>query len=266
MVTKGLDLRSFKIPLGKLAPQETFRTRQGDILSYRLYPAWSDTLIVLYHGVGSDSRYMCVLASALADAGMGTVVTPDFRCHGASLVLSDQIHPHQLEVDLEELLIHVKMNHAANRVILMGHSLGGGFVLRMSVSETRQHYTRFVALAPYLPPSLGAFQKDLGGWIVPNGDGGFTVNMPQVFRSGQEKLSYSSAFLAAASPPENILQLLQEARPPLKVLTGVEDEVVFPHRQEELLGMVGVDVCLLPELNHLTIVSKPDEILSPISN
>lgn len=265
MASKGLDLRSFKIPLGKLAPQETFRTRQGDVLSYRLYPAWSDNLIVLYHGVGSDSRYMCVLASALAAAGAGTVVTPDLRGHGVSLGIADELRPSQIEIDLEELLIHIKMNRAVGRVTLMGHSLGGGFVLRMAVSATHKQYARFVALAPYLPPALGAFQQGFGGWITPDDNGGFTVNMPQAFRTGQEKLTYSRSYLAAVVPAEDILHQLQAQHPPLLVLTGTEDEVAVPEIQRDLFRAAEVDVRLLPGLNHLTIVSKPDDYLSLIS-
>lgn len=265
MTSKGLDLRSFKIPLGKLASQETFRTRQGVVLSYRIYPAWSDNLIILFHGVGSDSRYMCVLASALAAAGVGTVVTPDFRGHGASLGASDDIRPSQLEIDLEELIIHIKMNRAVGRVTLMGHSLGGGFVLRMAVSETRNHHAGFVALAPYLPPQLGAFQEGFGGWISPDDKGGFSVNMPPVFQTGQEKLAYSQAYLAAATPSADILRLLQERQPPLRVLIGEADEVAIAERQRELFQAAHVDVRVLSGLNHLTIVSKPDEYLSLIS-
>jgi len=259
---KRLDLRGFKIPLGKLAPQETFRTRAGDTLSYRFYPAWCDDLIVLYHGVGGDSRYMCVLASALAASGVANVVTPDLRCHGASLSLSDKIPANQLEVDLEELLIHIKMQRAVSRVTLAGHSMGGGFVLRMAVSPLRTQFAKFVALAPRLPESLQAFYEDRGGWITPDADGGFTVNMDPAFRSGQEKLHYSGEYLAAVAPPENVMELLKTLHPPLAVVTGAEDEVDIPERHVELFTAAGIPVQIVPGLNHLTLVSKPDAYLS----
>ncbi|KHD87523.1 MAG: lysophospholipase [Bdellovibrio sp. ArHS] len=262
MTGRHLDLRSFKIPLGKLAPLETFKTRQGDVLSYRFYPAWCEDLIVLYHGVGSDSRYMCVLASALAKAGYANVVTPDFRCHGASLNSSDRISPNQLDIDLEELLIHIKMQRAVARITLAGHSLGGGFTLRIATSDLRTQFAKFVALAPRLPEHLQAFYPGHGGWISVREDGGFVVNMPEALRSGQEKLTYSKEFLVAASPSEDVLEKLKTLAPPLKVFTGAEDEVDIPDRHSELFTKARIPVEILPELNHLTIVSKPDSYLS----
>ncbi|WP_413944403.1 alpha/beta fold hydrolase [Bdellovibrio sp. HCB-162] len=262
MIKKNLDLRSFKIPLGKLAPQESFRTRQGDLLSYRLYPAWCDDLIVLYHGVGGDSRYMCVLASAIASAGIANVVTPDLRCHGVSLALSDKISPSQLEIDLEELLIHIKMQRAVSRVTLAGHSMGGGFVLRVAVSEVRSQFAKFVALAPRLPTSLNAFYEDYGGWITPEADGGFGVNMADVFKSGQEKLHYSPEYVAAVSAPDDVLIRLEKLKPNLSVVIGAEDEVDIPSRYAELFSSINVPVQVVEGLNHLTLVSKPDAYLS----
>lgn len=261
MTDKQLDLRSFKIPLGKLAPRESFRTRQGTLISYRLYPAWSEDLIVLYHGVGSDSKYMCVLASALAAAGVATVVTPDFRGHGESLGVSDQISPSQLIIDLEELLIHIKIQRAVSRVCLAGHSLGGGFALKVATSDIRKQFYKFIALAPYLPPSLGCFRENFGGWVTPHGDG-FSVNMPELFRTGQEKLTYSADYIHAAAPSDNILKLLNEYRPPVQVLVGAEDEVLLPSKQQELFNSCGVQVQILSNLNHLSIVTKPQSYLT----
>ncbi len=258
---KTLDLRSFKIPLGKLALQESFRTRQGDSLSYRFYPAWSEDLIVLYHGVGSDSRYMCVLASLLASSGMGMVVTPDFRCHGVSRALTDSISSSQLEIDLEELLIHIKMQKAVSRVTLAGHSLGGGFALRVAVSDLRNQFAKFVALAPYLPPSFEAFQEGYGGWIVPDEDG-FHVQMPEIFRTGQEKLHYSSQYLQAVTPPEDVIERLRRLKPPVKVFTGALDEVVNASRHLELFNSIGVAVEIVEKRNHLTLVSNPDSFIA----
>ncbi|ASD64179.1 alpha/beta hydrolase [Bdellovibrio bacteriovorus] len=265
MAGKTLDLKSFKIPLGKLSPLETFRTRQGDVLSYRIYPAWSDNLIVLYHGVGSDSRYMCVLATAMAQAGLGTVVTPDLRGHGASLKAADPHSQHQFEIDLEELIIHIKMTRAVSRVILAGHSLGGGFVLRVAVSDIRRQFAQFLAISPYLPPGLHVFHDDFGGWISPDGNGGFKVNLPVEFVSGQEKLTYSAAYLAAVTPSDKIMADIQKLHPPVHVVVGEQDELIIPQRQEQLFTEAGANIRVVQGLNHLTIVSKPDVWLQQIS-
>lgn len=262
MSSDGLDLKSFKIPLGRVAPLTTFKTRQGDTLSYRLYPAWSEDLVILYHGVGSDSRYMCMLASALAEAKVATVVTPDFRCHGGSRELSDNFSAKQLEVDLEELIIHLKSQRSVTRIILAGHSMGGGFALRIAVSDIRQQFAKFVAIAPYLPPDFKVHVPGYAGWITLTDDGGFQVNMAEVFRSGQEKLQYSAQFVQAVSPPHDLLSRLENLKPVVHIVSGEKDEVNQAVRYQEIFAPLNVPVDIVPGLNHLTIVAKPASYLA----
>lgn len=262
MSSDGLDLKSFKIPLGRVAPLTTFKTRQGDTLSYRLYPAWSEDLVILYHGVGSDSRYMCMLASALAEAKIATVVTPDFRCHGGSRELSDEISGNQLEIDLEELIIHLKSQRSVTRITLAGHSMGGGFALRIAVSDIRQQFAKFVAIAPYLPPDFKVHVPGYAGWITFKGDGGFQVNMAELFRSGQEKLQYSARFVQAVTPPHDLLSRLEKLKPVVHLVSGEKDEVNQALRYSEIFAPVSVPVDIIPGLNHLTIVARPASYLA----
>jgi esterase/lipase len=262
-MTKPLDLREFKIPIRKLAPLEVFKTRSGDALSYRMYPAWSENLLVLYHGVGSDSRYLCVLASQIAEKGFATVVTPDFRGHGASLGVSDKIQHEQLEIDLEELLIHIKIQRAVSRVALGGHSLGGGFALRVATSTMMQkHFAAFFAMAPYLP---GTMQDDLGGWIGEGENGqGFVVNVPEIFRTGQEKTIYSEEYLQAARCPlDQLTQLDEVTRKKIYVSTGEFDQVASPEKQSQFFNQFGVPFEIAKGCDHLNVVAKfPSENMS----
>ncbi|WP_413560916.1 alpha/beta hydrolase [Bdellovibrio sp. HCB209] len=259
----AFDLRDFKIPVDRLAPQEVFRTRQKDLLSYRFYPARSENLVILYHGVGGDSRYLCVLAQAIASAGLAQVVTPDFRGHGASLQLSDKISANQLEIDLEELVIHMKMKTSVKNMILSGHSLGGGFALRIAASDIGKQFSKFVAIAPYLPPTFHALQDNLGGWIYFDEDGeGINVNYPEAFKTGEEKTHYSADFIRAATVPEDLLLLLHEQSVPFSVVTGDRDEVVLPLRLQEIFDGIASKAATEPGLNHLTIVTKPASLLS----
>ena len=262
MSSDGLDLKSFKIPLGRVAPQKTFKTRQGDTLSYRLYPAWSEDLVILYHGVGSDSRYMCVLASALAEAKIATVVTPDFRCHGGSRELSDKISANQLEIDLEELIIHLKSQRSVTRIILAGHSMGGGFALRVAVSDIRKQFAKFVAIAPYVPPDFNVHVPGYAGWITFNDQGGFDVNMAELFRTGQEKLHYSPEFVQAVTAPKDLLSRLETLKPAVHIVSGEKDEVNQAARYQEIFASVKVPVDIIPGLNHLMIVAKPASYLA----
>ncbi|MFM6928615.1 MAG: alpha/beta hydrolase [Bdellovibrio sp.] len=262
MTKLQFDLRDFKIPVSLIAPQEKFRTRQGDLLSYRFYPAWSEDLVILYHGVGGDSRYMCVLASAISKQGIANVVTPDFRCHGASFGSSDLIAPNQLEIDLEELIIYLKMRQSFTRMTLAGHSLGGSFTLRVAVSDLRDQFAQFVSFAPYLPPVYQAAVEGFGGWIHVDPDGGFSLNFPEAMRTGEEKTHYSSEFLRAAVAPESLIQDLKRLKPHVSIMTGDQDEIVSSARQQEIFDGVISKFVIAAGARHISLVSKADPALS----
>lgn len=263
MKSSGLDLREFKIPLGLLAPLEVYTNRRGETLSYRFYPALSENLIVLYHGIGADSRYMCVLASALVRKGIANVVTPDFRCHGESRGLSDEICENQLEIDLDELLIHLKMKKSLQRIFLSGHSMGGGFTLKVAACKPFAcQFSGFVALAPYLPPEFQVEQPDYGGWIYFDREAGrVNVNMPSLFRTGEEKLSYSEKYHQAVAVPSDFLRRLPE-NVPLSLVCGEEDQVLRAARYPHIFAGTGVRIVLCPQLNHLTLMARPESYLS----
>lgn len=246
-----LGLGEFKIPVGRLAPRQEFVTRGGERLSYRFYPAWSENLIFLYHGIGADSRYLCVLAAHWAEQGLGSVVTPDLRGHGGSRNLSDEIRPGQLEMDHEELWVHLRQSHVCERVFLAGHSLGGGFVLRLLAEPG--NYAGALALAPYLPPSSGLQREGYGGWISFDQKGDVDVHMPEIFRTGEERLHYGAAYLQAASPFEDPSLLRREV--PLWVVCGDQDQVFQPERYANFFAaQKQVSVEILPRANHFSLV------------
>lgn len=250
-----LNLRDFKIPLGRIAPRAEYCTRDGVFLSYREYRSpQASKLVVLYHGVGGDSRYMCVLASEMARAGIANVVTPDLRGHGVSLKVSDEISPDQLLEDLDDLLTHLKLEGSFSEIVLSGHSLGGGFTLKAANSYLADQFSKFVVLAPRLPAILEAYSSSRGGWTVPTSDGGLEVNMAPEFVSGQERLRYSGAFIRAATPADNVLEILPHSK--VFAVTGEADEVVNPLRQKELFESHRMGFRLIENLNHLTIVSQ----------
>lgn len=256
-----LGLGKFKLPLAKLAPQSRFRTRAGFELSYRLYPSWSENLIVLFHGIGADSRYLAVLAHAIAEAGLATVVTPDLRGHGISSRADDRISPHQLEMDFEELLIHLKSQRAVGRVWLAGHSLGGAFVLRLLSSGAASSYEGGLLIAPYLPPAFGLHRPGYGGWIeLDEGEQSVNVQKPVMFQTDEDKLKYSFAYMEAVSPPPDFLTRLKPAQKIL-LLIGEKDQVFISERYSSLFGDSSHFVIeVFQNENHFSILAAPKSV------
>ncbi len=59
----NLSFDELMIDYSDLPPLETYTTRGGDELSFRHYPANTDTVLVLLHGSGWHSQYFLPLAT-----------------------------------------------------------------------------------------------------------------------------------------------------------------------------------------------------------
>ncbi|WP_168016870.1 alpha/beta fold hydrolase [Halomonas salinarum] len=75
----------------------------------------------------------------------------------------------QLEDDLADLILHVKeTNDDVIRVVLGGHSSGGGLAVRFAGVTHRDLAAAFVLLAPYLGHNAPTVRDDSNGWADPN--------------------------------------------------------------------------------------------------
>ncbi|MCX7978110.1 MAG: alpha/beta fold hydrolase [Bdellovibrionaceae bacterium] len=192
-------LKHVKLHLNSLAPLLSFRTRAGESLNYRLYPSWSENLVVFYHGVLGDSRYLSRLAQSVAEQGLATVVTPDFRGHGLGGEAPVLGKLTQLEEDFEELLVHLRFKLSVRNTVVAGHSLGGSLCLRLSQSSGANWYAGFLAVAPYLPFVTGALRPEFQQWIREEGEN-IHLMWPDSWRLGHETLKYHRSFFSAALP------------------------------------------------------------------
>lgn len=257
-----LGLSQFKIPIGKIAAQTVWQDRASDSHSYRFYPAWSENLVVLYHGIGADSKYLALLASSIAESGVAQVITPDLRGHGVSLGSSDLISESQLEVDLEELFIHLKFKHPIQNVVLAGHSMGGAFALRCAQKNILPEIKAAWALVPYLRPEWHLHQENWGRWISFEGEQ-ILVNMPEIFKTGSEKLRYSKEYLKAVEMPEDFFE--QRIKKPCFVSLAGKDPIYKNNEAKERFTSVeGLRTLYFEEANHFSIVMRKDVIQSHI--
>lgn len=254
-----VGLRDFKIPLSQIASPTEFRNRSGEAFFYRAYPAWSENLLILYHGLGGDGRYLGRLARAIADKGLATVVTPDLRGHGPRPhpAVADLARPDQLEIDVEELLVHLRHKHASTRFYLGGHSLGAGLALKLAAGAYASPWAGFVALAPYLPDAAGPRGPGFVDWISED-RGQVVLGMPADYVTGSEVLRYEKRFFAGATPPADTPAVLAEKRTRLFVAVGAEDKLFVPGASLEYFKSVpGARLATIPGASHMGLVGAP---------
>jgi alpha-beta hydrolase superfamily lysophospholipase len=242
----------------------------------RHYPAQAEVTLVLVHGSGYHGRYLAPLAGRLAEAGAARVYTPDLRGHGGSPARRGDIdYVDQLEDDLADLAAFVRRRHPGTRLVVGGHSSGGGLAVRFAGSRYREEADGFVLLAPYLGHDAPTGRPD-AGWARPRvplivaltilnrfgitaGDALTTLTfaMPEGVRDGTETLAYSHR-LTTGFAPRDYREDLAELRVPLLALIGADDEAFFADRLAPALAFAAsARVEVIPGVAHLGLPSAP---------
>ena len=118
-------------------PDTEFTARDGTVLPLRVYEADdSDTALILLHGAGLYGNYLYPIASHLTKQSAATVYVPDLRGHGhSSEPRGDIDYVDQFVDDLADLVAHVREQGEWERVVVGGHSMGGGLAVRLGGTE-----------------------------------------------------------------------------------------------------------------------------------
>lgn len=255
----------------------TFAARDGTSLAYRAYPVpGSAQVALLFHGSSDSSQGMHAVAKTLQTSGVSAYAV-DVRGHGDSGLRGDIAYIGQLEDDVVDLIAHLRTAHVGARFMAVGHSSGGGFVLRLAgTAYTRALLHGFVATAPYL--HYGAVTSrgvDGGGWAQP-----FTLRiiaLTTLHLAGIEAFSglpviafslppdapgtktYSYRLYRNYGPHENFVNDVRQGNHPVAVIAGTADEIFRADRYDEAFVAVRplVQVQLIDGLGHMAIVSDP---------
>jgi alpha-beta hydrolase superfamily lysophospholipase len=146
---------------------DTFALSDGHKLTFRHYrtPQGSETAIVLVHGSAGYGAQFHTLAQALCSQHGIDVYTLDMRGHGAAATqradgVSDT---NRLYEDLRQFLEATATQFP--KIILGGHSTGGGLVLRSIRNGINDIVSGYVFLAPYLGLGSPTIRPHFGGWV-----------------------------------------------------------------------------------------------------
>ena len=252
-----------------------FTARDGSTLAYRVYPGDGLRVAVLFHGSSDSSIGMHAVGKALAAAGV-TAYALDVRGHGGSGPAGDIARIGQLEDDVADFVAHIRIDRPAAPITAVGHSSGGGFVLRLMGSPVHGLFESFVATAPYLhhraPTSRGA---DGGGWASPfiprivglavlsrlgiDAFGGLPVVAFALPPEAPGTRTYSFRLFRNYAPHDDYVGEVRKNGRELTVLAGTADEVFRAERYDEAFAEVRpmVTVALVQGVSHMGMVADP---------
>jgi pimeloyl-ACP methyl ester carboxylesterase len=259
---------------------ERFQARDGTALGFRHYaaigPSTGRAAIVVHGSSGSSGNTIHALSWALAQHGVESYAI-DIRGHGVSGTRGDIAYVGQLEDDLADFVAEIRKTNPAVPLTLIGHSAGGGFALRVAGSKIQNLFARTVLLAPYLGYNAPTNQPNSGGWA--NADTPRILALMILRRIGIDCCD-ALPVVAFAVPPNSANSLvpayterlrsnfgihrdfrtdLAAATRPVTIYSGADDELMLADKYVEAVRDVApsVGVRLLPNVNHMGIVSKP---------
>ena len=263
-------------------PQYTVPLRDGTSLTYRLVTGPENgPLVVMLHGSGWHGKQFEGLAAQLAD--MATVVMPDLRGHGAAPQRRGDIdYIGQFEDDIADLITATAQPN--QEVILLGHSSGGGLVVRFAGGQHRALISGAALLAPFLAHNAPTTRQNSGGWAKVNLRRviGLTVlnalritglndqivirfAMPQAVLDGPLGHTATTEYsyrLNTSFAPRSDWQTDVAALPPFVLIAGTNDEAFMAQAYEQTLSPLNPSgqYHLVPDVGHLDIVNAPQTV------
>jgi alpha-beta hydrolase superfamily lysophospholipase len=242
------------------APEKALRClsmRDGTVLAAQSFTADSDLTIVLLHGVLNSSAGMQKTARLLHDAANASVLALDLRGHGKSGGRpGDNDYIGQWEDDVADVVKHIRNEKPNGRIVLAGHAVGGGVVMRYAEKTKLPPVDGYLLFAPDLgwespttrkesPPEAAPksgpkpepFMKvDLGriiklkamnavGITSSNDQVTLTFNVPKTFPVSK----YTYRAMMTFSPDDYRVALAADTRP-LLLVAGSKDEAFHANR------------------------------------
>ena len=259
-----------------------FPMRDGTVLSGRLFPADSGTTVVLVHGILASSLELNRPAGLLREATSAAVLAIDLRGHGASSGAPKNIdYVNQYEDDLADVVAKVRASRSGGRVILAGHSMGGGIVLRYAQKPGLPPVDGYLLFAPYLganspttpqesrpgedaflrlhfPRTLGLAGFNAFGITAFNGLRTLFFNLPPEL----PLTSYSYRAMVGNAPTDRVpaLAAIRAADRPLLVVVGSRDEAFRADLYATALGNERKALRIIEGASHDGVLVDPQAL------
>ncbi len=283
----GLDFETLTAVSYQTLPDlQPYTTRDGTQLQYRLYESdeVTDKIIILLHGSGWHSMQFHPMAEYLSQNGLAHVIAPDLRGHGFTPERrGDLAYIGQLEDDLADLIGIAKAHYPDAKIIVGGHSSGGGLTVRFAGGEHGELANAYLLLAPFLKYNAPTTRPNSGGWAQPltRRIVGLTMlnnigirwfnqlpviqfNMPQSVLDSPlgytATTAYSYRLNRSFAPRSNYGRDLAVMQKPFLLIAGMADESFIAKQYEPTISAhtnSGTYI-LLPNVGHIDLLTTLD--------
>ncbi len=260
-----------------LPPLEHLAVAHGSPIAYRIYPGRAGAgWVIAVHGSSGSSIEMHAVAVALAKSGF-TVFCIDLRGHGETRRSGDIDYSGELEDDLAALVDLANRQHPDGARLLVGHSLGGSFTMRIAAGRLAERFTGFLPISPFVAQDFPGYRPNSGGWVdvsiprivaltILNRFGIFAFDgLPVIAYAvadqalGRQTAFYSHRLLDNYSFPRDWRAGLPRIHGSMHILIGAEDELfvasTYPQTMATWAPQVSVEI--VPGMNHMGMVLQP---------
>jgi pimeloyl-ACP methyl ester carboxylesterase len=271
---------SFEAPVSDAAfTRDSYTTPDGvthPVTVVAQGPVRDKPLVVMVHGSGWHGQQFDRLAWALRDVAETRAVT--LRGHGADPVRRGDVdYIGQFEDDLA----HAIGDAGGRKVVMLGHSSGGGLVVRFAGGRRGDMIDAAILLAPFLRHDAPTTRANAGGWAHPltrriiglsmlNMVGIHALDhltairfaMPRAVLNGPlghtATTRYSWRLNLSYAPRRDYLADVA-ALPPFVLIAGAQDESFVAERYAPLMSGATDKgrYHVLPGVGHLDVVDAP---------
>jgi pimeloyl-ACP methyl ester carboxylesterase len=157
-----------------------FTMRDGTTLAARYFPADSERIVLMLHGVTGSSEALQVPAALLRETIDASVYALDLRGHGASGGTRGDIdYVGQYEDDLADTITALRDTYPDHELIVAGYSMGGAITLRYAAQK--QHMVDgYVLIAPNMGTEAPTARTEAPADLDPNAEPFLQLHIPRI--------------------------------------------------------------------------------------
>ncbi len=137
-----------------------FLMRDNKYLFSQKFKCNSNLIIVMLHGVLSSGLEMDYISGKLSNVLNAEIYALDLRGHGKSDGNPGDVdYINQYEDDLADVIKSIRKDNPGAKIILSGHSMGGGIELRYAINKNYPEVDGYLLFAPLLGQNTPTFPK-----------------------------------------------------------------------------------------------------------